>query len=82
MHTLRDQFRSDLEYRLWNPNNSPAWHENAMKAAVELSGVMGYEAYCAWIDAGPEPASWKNLHELVTAKLEELQKGGVAENHT
>lgn len=60
------------------PPESKYWMNVAQQAAKRLAGRMGYEPYCAWIDAQEEPAHWRGLYELVRAKEQELE-GGVSQ---
>lgn len=54
------------------PPDSNYWHGCAMQACQGLSLRMGYEPYCAWLDAQEDPAHWRALHDLVKAKEAEL----------
>jgi 4-alpha-glucanotransferase len=49
------------------PPNSKYWHNRAMAAAKELVEKIGYEAYCQWIDAGPDERTWRELYEAIMA---------------
>lgn len=54
------------------PPESKYWMSLAHQAAKQLAERMGYEPYCAWIDAQEEPAHWRELYELIKAKEVEL----------
>lgn len=54
------------------PPESKYWHGCAMQAARQLSGLMGYDAYCEWLDQQEEPAHWRGLFDLIQAKQAEL----------
>lgn len=70
-----------VRYENWPPTpvaeiaraNSEYWHEEAIAVCRKLADRMCYEAYCEWIDA-QSVASWKALHDLVVAKMQELDE--------
>lgn len=50
------------------PPDSNYWRSCALGAAGRLSERIGFEEYCAWLDAQGEPAHWRALYDLIHEK--------------
>ena len=57
------------------PPDSKYWHGRARQVANELTDLVGYDAYCEFIDtSADESATWRQIYDIVAARLHELRQ--------